>query len=104
MFQPGTDNEALHELRDIVRDLNKSTKTNSLVMGAFTFILVIIALYEFIELITIQIPFVKLQAQLEIRKVIESCKINSGGNWFDQNGNTHKCSEMPKEWFSANKN
>jgi len=106
IMQPGTDNKAIQELRDsvrelcdVVKDFNQSTKNSSLIMGIFTAILVFIAIYQFVELFTIQIPFIKLQAQLEIKNVIESCKINSEITWFDSEGNTRKCSEMPREWF-----
>ena len=41
-FTPSTDNKLIEELRDSVRDLNKSTEFSSWVMIILTFVLVIL--------------------------------------------------------------
>ena len=41
-FTPSTDNKAIGELRDSVRDLNKATKFSSWVMIILTFVLVVL--------------------------------------------------------------
>ncbi len=94
--------EGLGKLNVSIRELNRTTKTSSLVMGIFTAVLVIIAIYQFVQLFTLQIPFTKLQAQLQIQGVINACKINSDAIWIDPNGKVHSCSEMPKAWFQNN--
>ena len=43
-LQETTDNQALRELRDAVKDLNKSTKFSSWVMVVLTFILIILTI------------------------------------------------------------
>ena len=46
ILPPGTDNEAIRELRDQLKDLNGTFKKTNEVNGRFTFILIVVAFLQ----------------------------------------------------------